>query len=137
MACLFHYDMDVSMVMRFAHNNYTGEHRDVPKIISRIKPYVDTDLLTHFERVMLQGCPHTLVAETSRENAMLYWRSGNNPSIQKKLSAVMKTMNKEERNNFVIPLPSRLARFVPHLFFTPQHNLVKAGIQHTINTGCS
>ncbi len=39
----------------------------------------------------------------------------------------MKTMNKEEHNNFVIPLQAWITRFTPHLFLTPQHNLVKEG----------
>ena len=126
-SCLFYYDMDVSLVMRFLSNNYTGEHRNVTQIVDRIRPFVDDDLLLHFERVMLSGCPNKMVSETSRENALLYWRKGNNPSIKNNLKKVMNTMNKEERNNFVIPLPSWLARYVPHLFFTPQHNLVKPG----------
>ena len=126
-ACLFYYNLDVSLVMRFLSNNYTGEYRDVPQIIARIRPFVDADLLLHFERVMLSGCPNKMNYETSRENALLYWRKGNNPSIKNNLAKVMKTMNKEDKNNFVIPLPSWLARFIPHLFFTPQHNLVKQG----------
>ncbi len=56
---------------------------------------------------------------------MTYFEHGNNPSIVKKLDAVMKTMNKEEHNNFIIPLPAWIARFMPHIFLTPQHNLVK------------
>ena len=36
-------------------------------------------------------------------------------------------MNKEERNNFVIPLPHWLARYMPHVFFTPQNILEKPG----------
>ena len=127
MACLFHYDMDTGLVMRYVGNNYTAAYRNVPEIISRIRPMVDPYLIEHFERVMLCGCPTKFVAESSRENAMLYWRQGNNPSINKNLEKVLHTMNKEDKNNFVIPMPSWLARFVPHLFFTPQHNLVKSG----------
>jgi hypothetical protein len=37
----------------------------------------------------------------------------------------MATMNKEERNCYVIPLPSWIARFCPNMFFTPQHILEK------------
>ena len=36
-------------------------------------------------------------------------------------------MNKEDKNNYVIPLPHWLARFIQHLFFTPQHILEKPG----------
>jgi hypothetical protein len=36
-------------------------------------------------------------------------------------------MNKDDRNNFVIPLPHWIARFTPQLFFTPQHILEQLG----------
>ena len=34
-SCLFHYDMDVGLVMRFLSNNYTGEHRNVTQVVDR------------------------------------------------------------------------------------------------------
>ncbi len=58
---------------------------------------------------------------------MTYWQHRNNPSIMKKLDAVMKTMNKEECSKFAILLPAWIAQFTPHMFLTPQHNLVKEG----------
>jgi hypothetical protein len=125
LACLFYFDMDVSLLMRYLGNNYTAAHRNITAIVEKIRPHVDEYLIDHYIRVMSVGSPNTFVAETTRDNAMRYWRGGNNPSIKRKLGPVMKTMNKEERNNFVIPLPSWLWRFVPHLFFTPQHILEK------------
>jgi hypothetical protein len=85
--------------------NYTTSHRKVGEIVEKIRPFVTPDLIQHYIRVMTVGCPSHLVAETSRTNAIRYWRAGNNPSIRRKLDQVMKTMNKEEKNNFVIPLP--------------------------------
>ena len=76
---------------------------------------------------MLTGCPNHFVADTSRANVLLHWRLQNHPSIDKKLPQVLSTMNKEDRNNYIIPLPHWIARFTPHLFFTPQHILEKAG----------
>lgn len=52
-------------------------------------------------------------------------RGVNNPSIKRRLEHAMTTMNKDERKNFVIPLPLWMARFFSHLFFTPQHLLEK------------
>lgn len=127
LACLYHYDLDVSLLMRYLGHNYTGAHRDVQKIVEKIKPHVDPYLIPHFIRVMTVGCPAHFNAESSRENSLKYWRAGNNPTINTHLEAVMKTMNKEERNNFVIPLPGWLWRFVPNLHFTPQHLLIKEG----------
>ena len=46
-------------------------------------------------------------------------RAGNNPSIAKKLDNVLKRMDKEHKNKFVIALPSWTWRFIPYLFITP------------------
>lgn len=125
LACLFHYNLDVSLLMRYLGQNYTAAHRDVQHVVERISPHVDSYLIPHFIRVMTAGCPNVMNAESTRENSVKYWRAGNNPSIAKHLPAVMKTMNKEERNKFVIPLPMWMWRFIPHLHFTPHHYLLK------------
>ena len=88
--------MDASLVMRYLGGNYTAAHRNVDNIIWRIAPYVDAYLLQHYRRVMTTGCPNVFNATCLRDNFMTYWKHGNNPSIAKKLDAVMKTMNKEE-----------------------------------------
>ena len=41
-------------------------------------------------------------------------------------------MNKEEKNKFVIPLSGWSWRFIPHLFLTPQHILIKKGKERMI-----
>jgi hypothetical protein len=76
---------------------------------------------------MTMGCPNHFNATTTRDNALLYWRRGNHPSIRAKLDQVLSTMNNEERNNYVLHVPHWLWRFVPHCFITPQHILEKQG----------
>ena len=128
LACLYHYGMDVSLLIRYLGNNYTGEHRNVEETAAVLLQHgLDSDLVEHYRRVMTVGCPRVFNTEVTRENAMKYWRAGNNPSIGKKLPQVMKTMNKEHKNNHVIALPGWTWRFIPHLFTTPQHNHVRAG----------
>ena len=126
-ASLFHYNMDVSMVMRYASNNYTGKYRDVQAVVSRIQHIVNPDLLTDYVAAMTIGCPWHFVAETTRENALLYWRKRNSNNVSKNLEQVVQTMNKEEKKNYVIPLPHWLARYIPHIFFTPQDLVEKPG----------
>ena len=127
-AALFHYNLDVSLLMRFLGNNFTGEYRHVDEACRKLRLHgIPADLIAKYRRVMLTGCPNHFVAETSRENALLYLRRRNGPTIARKLDQVQKTMNKEDKNNFVIPLPHWLARFLPHVFFTPQHILEKPG----------
>ena len=123
MACLFFYDLRVANVMRYVGNNYTAEYRNVTKMIERIRGLVDDDLIGHYIRVMTVGAPAHFNYECTRENALLHLRQGNHPSIALNLPKVQKAMNKMEQHSFVIPFNSWIARFVPHIFFTPQHML--------------
>ena len=85
---------------------------------------------------MTVGCPNHLNALTSSDNALLYWRNPNHPSICAKIEQVMTTMNKEEKNNYVIHVPHWLWRFVPHCFVTPQHILEETPQEGPPNLRC-
>ena len=128
LACLLHYDLSVANVIRFLGNNYTAAYRDIPAIVASLRTHgIAEALIADYARVMTVGCPNHFNANTSRANALLYWRKGNHPSIRAKIDQVMTTMNKEERNNYVVHVPCWLWRFVPHCFITPQHILEKPG----------
>lgn len=127
MACLFHYDLSVANVMRFLGNNYTGGFRNIKEAVAKMQGLVDDDLITEYVRIMTVGAPAHFVADSSRENALLHWRKGNDSSIAENPKFVRKTMNKMDKHNFVIPLMSYMARFIPNIFFTPHHLLLKPG----------
>jgi hypothetical protein len=75
LACLFHYDLNTSLLVRYLGNNYTGAYRNVPCILSVLRSHnIDPHLIDQYTRVMITGCPNRFVAETSRENALLHWR---------------------------------------------------------------
>ena len=63
------------------------------------------DIIASYNRVMTMGCPNHFNASTTRDNALLYWRRSNHPSIRAKINQVMETMNKKERNNYVVHIP--------------------------------
>jgi hypothetical protein len=127
-AALFHYDLDHGLLMRYLGKNFTGEHRDIASVVDLLKKHeIDQSLIDKYVRVMKIGCPNHFVASTSRDNALEYFRRRNGPTIDRKLHQVKKNMNKEDKNNFVIPLPHWLARYMKHMFFTPQHILEKPG----------
>ena len=50
---------------------------------------------------------------------------GNHSSISKNVDKTMKTMHKEERNQYLIPIPSWVARFIRNMHITPQGLLIK------------
>ena len=63
LACLFHYNLDVSLLMRYLGQNYTAAHRNVHHIVDKIAPHVEPYLIPHFIRVMTDGCPNVFNAE--------------------------------------------------------------------------
>ena len=127
MACLLHYDLSISLLVRYLGGEYIAAHRDIDKIVETIRPHVEDYLIPHFVRVMTCGCPNVFNAESTRENSTKYWREGNNPSINKNIEMVMKTACKEVNNKFAIALPMWLWRFIMHLHYVPQHILEVKG----------
>jgi len=126
LAALLYYDLDVPTLIRFLGGNYTGEYRDVSSTIkilqeSNCNPTVINDL----KKIFTIGCPNKLVASTSRENFLHFFHYGNHTSITKNIHKTTKALNKEDRNQFLIPLPCWLARFLKHLHITPQGLLMK------------
>jgi len=120
--------MHAADVLRFLGGTYAGEHRDIDSAVEQLTQHgIDPWLVTQYVRATTTGCPNHFVAETSRENALLHWREGNHSSVKHKLVEVMNVMAKEHRNRYNMPLPCYIARFVPHLFLTPQHALEKPG----------
>jgi hypothetical protein len=127
-AALLYFNLDMSLLMRYLRNNYTGEYREVQQVATKLHHLkVDEALIQKYIGVMATGCPNHFNAETLHANTLLYWRQGDGPTIVKKLPQVQQTLNKEDKNAFVIPLPVWLASYNPHLFFTPQHILEKPG----------
>ena len=65
------------------------------------------------------------MANTTRENAKVHQKMGNNYSVSTYITKVMATLIKEHRNRYNIPLPNWITRYLPHCFITPQHALKK------------
>jgi hypothetical protein len=106
LTCLLHYNLSVASTIRFLGNNYTGAYHDILSIVDSLHFHgIAETLISHYARVMTVGCPNHLKALTSRDKALLYWWKRNHPSIRAKLDKVMTTMNKEEKNNYIIHVP--------------------------------
>lgn len=109
LSCILHYDMHITNVMRYAGHNHTGAYHDISNWIETIKHLVDPDFLQHYIRVMNIGAPAQFNNSTTQEKTLLYWQMGNHPSIIQKYDQVIKSMNEEDRNNYVRPLPAWVA----------------------------
>jgi hypothetical protein len=63
-AALLHFDLDVSLLMRYLGKNYTGEYRNVAASVATLcKHNIPEDLTAKFRRVLLTGCPNHFMAE--------------------------------------------------------------------------
>ena len=78
-ACLFKYNMDVGLLVRYLSNNYTGAYHDVEVNAKIMTLYnIDYGLIQHCIRVMTVGCINYFIAELSHANVIQYQREGNN-----------------------------------------------------------
>ena len=73
------------------------------------------------------GAPAKFFGESSYKNFLDYWHYDNHKSILNNKSKIEKVMNKEDKHQFIIPLPCWLARFIQNLYITPQSLIIKPG----------
>ena len=126
-ACLIHFNGHVGDVIRYVGGNYTAEYRDVEKALAAVKPLLPKEDYLDLKRCYEVGSPNKLVAEVSRDNSMLYLQKGNHPNMAQNPEIVQETMNKEEKNCHVLPLPAWLMRFLPGAHHVPQALVLKPG----------
>ena len=128
LAAVFWYNLDIPTVIRFLGNNYTGEYRDINKTLQMLRDTkCDLQVIKELERLFSIGAPNKFNASSTHKNYLDYFRYGNHSSILKDIDKTLKAMNKEDRNQFLIPLPSWIARFIRHSHLTPQGLLIKPG----------
>jgi hypothetical protein len=127
LACLFHYDMDLAAVHRCLGGNHVGAHRNVKKILARVKRLLPPKLYRDLRRVLVDGCPAIFNTEGTAKEFQEMYAYGNHPTVTGNLAKVMKTMNKEDRKDHVLTFPAWVAPFIPHLMITPNGFVVKPG----------
>ena len=128
LAATLHYKLDIPTLIRFPGGNYTGEYRDSKRTIKTLKDSkCNEEIISDLQILLDTGCPNNMNASSTHENFMNFFRYGNHSSIDKDVEKTTKAMNKEDRNQYLIPLPSWLTRFIYNLHVTPQGLLVKKG----------
>ena len=119
-ACAVHYNLDFGLCIRYLDGEYTAKWRDVESILGAVKGLVSHTDLDHMRRILDSGCPANFNWEESTENKEVFISRGNNPSVDKNVEIVKKTMNDEERKSHVLPFPRWVARASPLGRCTPQ-----------------
>ncbi|MGH3053954.1 MAG: hypothetical protein ACRDL7_03130, partial [Gaiellaceae bacterium] len=126
-AALVHYNMDLAAVIRYTGNNHTAQYRQPAKILKEVETLLPADVFHDFKKVLTNGAPSLLQADLSRKNFQAYLRYGAHQSVSNNIPGVMTTLNKEERNGYIIPLPKWTASFIPNLHLSPAGLLVRSG----------
>ena len=126
-AALLHYNLHVGSVIRFCGQNYTNAHLDPRKIVHKLRNIAPKPIQDYVLRALTVGAPSKISGHSTSENFWSYKRYGNHKSISTRPDLVAKTLNKEEKNNYTIPFPIWIARFVPHLHVSPEGIIIKEG----------
>ena len=85
LACDLHYDLDLSLVIRFVQGNFTASYRNVKHIVHNLKQAdnISQYIIDQVERIMTAGCPSYFNNSSSRTNFIDYLQYGNHASIKK------------------------------------------------------
>ena len=88
---------------------------------------MDPALIAEFTRLFKKNCPSHFNATSSHKTFLTFLHNRNHLTIAQNIQKVMKTMNKEDKNAFVMTLPQWIICLVPNIHTTPQGHLVKPG----------
>jgi len=127
LAAILHYDLHVPSLIHFLGHNYTNAHLHPFAIVAKLKNIAPPPVIQYVLRALLVGAPSKFHGTSSAKNFWDYKRYKNHESITSRPDLVKKALNKEERNNFILPLPAWLARFVPNLHLSPEGIIIKEG----------
>jgi len=121
LADVVHYHLDLPIVIRSLVGNYTEEYRDTCSTLKtlRVARY-DKLIINDVKYTLLTGYPNKIIASSLHANFIELKRCGNHTTIKKNFDQVINTLNKEDRNQYLLLFPNWLARFFKNIHLTPQ-----------------
>jgi hypothetical protein len=124
---MIHYGLHPGMLIHYLKGDYTGENREVARIIVRLSPYISKDVAINVKQILTQGCPSKF--QVSKPSAMKdeIIALGNQQTFHMYPELVTKAMNKEERNSHLIALKLWVLHCSPFYRSTTQGIQIKLG----------
>jgi len=110
--------LHIPSIIRYLGGEYMGAHLPRKKLLALVKPLAPSKLYQNIERAFYQEIPAKLKGNTSATNFLDYKTYGNHTTIRNNIDKTMALLNKEEKNRFILDLPTWLTRFIPHLHLT-------------------
>jgi hypothetical protein len=120
MALLLHYNFDLAAVHRFIGGNHTAAHMDPDIILPRIRNDIDDKTYNDLERVLRMGCPAHYNVHGTRLNYLKYRAYGNHNSVKQNTERALAVMNKDDKRDFVLTIPTWVVDFIPDAHVNPQ-----------------
>ena len=127
LSCAYYVDFNIPFMLRYLGGQYTGDDRNVTKILNNINGKVPENLYIDIKRILTVGAPTYLSGEMSRENFLSYWRYGNHRNMEDDPQKLKKVLNKEDKHKYMFSLPIWSTRFIPNLHLSPQGIIQKKG----------
>jgi len=106
LAAILHYDLHVPSLIHFLGHNYTNEHLSPYAIAKKLEDIAPPHVAKYVFRALHTGAPSKFHGHSSSKNFGDYNKYKNHESITSRPDLVQKALNKEERNNFILPLPA-------------------------------
>ena len=119
--------LDPGKIVRTLGGEYTGEWRNVEATLEAVKSVVSISDYYHIKRILTSGCPFELQFEEPSASKFDTIRKGNQKSFNQNPDQVEKIINKEDRNNHILPLHDWVCQLGPNMRHTAQGMVMKNG----------
>jgi len=126
-AAMLHFGLDPGKLVRWLGGEYTGQHRDVTRVLNSVREHVLPSDLAHLERILCDGCPSQVRLTEPLTNKLMMIKRGNSRPFNENFELANKAMNKEERNSHVIALDEDMCHLSPYCRHTTQTVIIKPG----------
>ena len=124
-AAMIHYSLHPGMMIRYVKGEYIGESRNVPQIINGVSPYIEREDAQHIEWILIKGVPSYMNFKKALDMKPFIIEKENQTTFKMYPEAVTKTMNKEDKNNHLIPIKRWVLHFSPWCRHTAQGMPIK------------
>jgi hypothetical protein len=124
-AAMIHFGLDPGKFVHFPGEQYTSYSRNVQRKLSVVKGHISPEDLAHMKQILLDGCPTELTFKKPLSNKIEMISRGNSKCFNNNPEIVKKTMNKEDRYSYVVPLDILICLFLPYLRHTTQTIVIK------------
>ncbi len=119
-AALLRQGCNVEKLVRYIGGPHLATHRDIHRILRKLRPSCPQHHLDELNRIFTIGAPKLVNATNTEENFLHYYQYGNHSTVDQHPDIFLKALVKDSRRGNVIILDDRLLPYMPHTHLTPQ-----------------